>query len=256
MCDAGQVGWLCLRCQCCSRRTFWWSRPRSVLPCLTDQHPGKKERNTIKMDDRLHRQLLNCRYVYASIASCSKNGNPKLLTKHIERNTWFRKACKKKTALQSGTWPLVLHQFKQVMKSTSHNSVTSHTHTHKFPISPRDWFYDHIQWGQSPSVIEYHNLLGGCDTQSHLDFDPGAFERRSKFLSSVDLPRTSMHKVSHFSPSRAPIFQGAWCWHEVFCLPPRTRRRGWYRGPGDQLLGAEFRRWRFADHRPTEENFW
>ena len=26
--------------------------------------------------------------------------------------------------------------------------------------------------GQSPSVIECHNLLGGCDTRLHLDFDP------------------------------------------------------------------------------------
>ena len=32
--------------------------------------------------------------------------------------------------------------------------------------------------GQSPSVIEYHNLLGGCDTQSHLDFDPIGCDRK------------------------------------------------------------------------------
>ena len=34
-------------------------------------------------------------------------------------------------------------------------------------------------------MIEYHNLLGGCDTQSHLDFDPGAFERRSSSHQSI-----------------------------------------------------------------------
>ena len=50
--------------------------------------------------------------------------------------------------------------------------TTPWRHTHKFPISLKDWFYDHIQSGQSPNAIEYHNLLGGCDTQSHLDFDP------------------------------------------------------------------------------------
>ena len=32
--------------------------------------------------------------------------------------------------------------------------------------------------GQSPSVIEYHNLLGGCDTRLHLDFDPIGCDRK------------------------------------------------------------------------------
>ena len=32
--------------------------------------------------------------------------------------------------------------------------------------------------GQSPSVIEYHNLLGGCDTRLHLDFDPIRCDRK------------------------------------------------------------------------------
>ena len=63
--------------------------------------------------------------------------------------------------------------------------TTPWRHTHKFPISLRDWFYDHIQSGQSPNAIEYHNLLGGCDTQSHLDFDPDAFERRSSSHQSI-----------------------------------------------------------------------
>ena len=32
--------------------------------------------------------------------------------------------------------------------------------------------------GQSPSVIECHNLLGGCDTRLHLDFDPIGCDRK------------------------------------------------------------------------------
>ena len=32
--------------------------------------------------------------------------------------------------------------------------------------------------GQSPSVIERHNLLGGCDTRLHLDFDPIGCDRK------------------------------------------------------------------------------
>ena len=83
--------------------------------------------------------------------------------------------------------PFSAHTFPYFFSFLLGNAIltTPWRHTHKFPISLRDWFYDHIQSGQSPNAIEYHNLLGGCDTQSHLDFDPDAFERRSSSHQSI-----------------------------------------------------------------------
>ena len=91
--------------------------------------------------------------------------------------------------------------------------TTPWRHTHKFPISSRDWFYDHIQSGQSPNAIEYHNLLGGCDTQSHLDFDPDAFQRRSFSRQSISHETACTMNVFSFRASGS--FQK---WLYIYCL--------------------------------------
>ena len=63
--------------------------------------------------------------------------------------------------------------------------------------------------GQSPNVIANHNFLGGCDSQSHLDFDPDAFERRISSHQSIS-HETACTMFSHFSSASSdPLFQGA-----------------------------------------------
>ena len=79
------------------------------------------------------------------------------------------------------SWRDILPLSKFII-STSHNSVTSHTNFR----SP--WGIDLTitsNPAQSPNAIEYHNLPGGYDTQSHMDFDPDAFERRSSSHQSI-----------------------------------------------------------------------
>ena len=59
------------------------------------------------------------------------------------------------------------------------NEKTFMVHALSWEISTDEGKFDvGRHWGQSPSVIECHNLLGGCDTRLHLDFDPIGCDRK------------------------------------------------------------------------------
>ena len=59
-----------------------------------------------------------------------------------------------------------------IIKKLKKFLTTPWRHPYKILISQRYWNPHHNHKGQSPSVIANHNLLGGCDSQSHLDSDP------------------------------------------------------------------------------------
>ena len=73
---------------------------------------------------------------------------------------------------------IILHSNFRKQRTGSFSQLRDVTHTNIRSLWEIDFTITSNR-GQSPYAIGYHNLLGGCDTQTHLDFDPDAFERRS-----------------------------------------------------------------------------
>ena len=96
--------------------------------------------------------------------------------------------------------PHIKKGVKRIAVVWSHLLTTPWCHTHKFLISLRDWFYDHIQSGSKSKCNRVSQPPRRLWHSITLGLWPRCL-RTSKFLPPVDLPRNCMHNVFSFRGS-------------------------------------------------------